>query len=104
MIITTGTEPPTRCYHIQASLRLEGFPHNTSAQTFKAPTKLHFTETQTASVHLKRSPRHLQNALASASFTSQPIKSNLFEHTAATADQFSSNWCINQPFADEWLP
>lgn len=37
MIITTGTEPPTRCYHIQASLRLEGFPHNTSAQTFKSP-------------------------------------------------------------------
>lgn len=37
MIITTRTEPPTRCYHIQALLRLEGFPHNASAQTFKAP-------------------------------------------------------------------
>lgn len=37
MIITAGTEPPTRCYHIQAPLRLEGFPHSTSAQTFKAP-------------------------------------------------------------------
>lgn len=36
MIITTGTEAPTRCYHTQALLRLEGFPHNTSAQTFKA--------------------------------------------------------------------
>lgn len=48
MIIKMGTELPTRCYHVQASESLEGFPHNTPAQACEAP-KLLFMETQTVS-------------------------------------------------------
>lgn len=48
MIIKMGTELPTRCYHVQASESLEGFPHNTPAQACEAP-KLLSMETQTTS-------------------------------------------------------